>query len=157
MFLSQSGAHQSGAHQSGAHQSGAHQSATCQKGVKSCQKGVLPKLSRDGGVYPRTSIPKRSTSSHTTPLLINLVHPLYTREKKKKNSGWLGGAQGERQTLQMFWSRFDGEHGRRRRRKALSPFLSMFWGVYLFLSNSLKRMSLQVDSACDADITLNVV
>ena len=47
-------------------QSGAHQSATCQKGVKSCQKGVLPKLSRDGGVYPRASIPKRGTLSHPT-------------------------------------------------------------------------------------------
>ena len=42
-------------------QSGAHQIATCQKGVKSCQKRVLPKLIRDGGVQPRASIPKRGT------------------------------------------------------------------------------------------------
>ena len=49
----------------------------------------------------------------------------------------MGGAQGARQTLQiLIWSRFDREHGRRRRRKALSPFLStfFFWGgVPLFV------------------------
>ena len=76
-------------------QSGAHQSATCQKGVKSCPKGGLPKGSRDGGVNPCASIPKRVLGH--TPLLITLVHPLYAREKK--NSGWLGGAQGARQPL----------------------------------------------------------
>ena len=43
----------------GSSQPGALQSATCQKGVKSFQKGGLTKLSRDGGVYPHASIPKR--------------------------------------------------------------------------------------------------
>ena len=39
-------------------------------------------------------------------------------------------------------SRFDAEHGRRRRRRALSPYLSTFFfggGVYPFLSNSLLK------------------
>ena len=31
------------------------------KGIKSCQKGVLPKLSRDGGLSRCASIPKRGT------------------------------------------------------------------------------------------------
>ena len=41
-------------------QSGAHQSTTC-------QKGVLPKLSGDGGVYPRASIPDTVSLSSPQP------------------------------------------------------------------------------------------
>ena len=44
----------------------AHETATCPKAVKSCQKGRFPKLSRDGGVYPRTRMPKRGTCSYPT-------------------------------------------------------------------------------------------
>ena len=96
-------------------------------------KGVLPKLSRAG--YTLAQAFHQGVLDHT-PLLITLVRPLYTGENK--NLGWLGGAQGARQTLQIFvWSRFDGEHGRRRRRKALSPSLSRFWGgVPLFVKCS---------------------
>ena len=38
----------------------------------------------------------------------------------------------------LIWSRFDGEHGSRRRQKDLSLLLSRFFGgkVYLFLSNA---------------------
>ena len=120
-------------------QSGAHQSATCQKGVQSCRKGVLPYLVETAG-YTLAKASQKGVLGHT-PLLITLVYPLYTGEKKKRkeHSGCLGGAHGARQTLQIFiWSRFDGEHGRRRQRKALSPFLSRFsGGVYPFLSNAL--------------------
>ena len=120
-------------------QSGAHQSATFQKGVKSCQKGGLPKLSRDGPVYPRASIPKRGTWSHPT---FDHSRSPAIHSRKKEKTGCLGGAQGARQTLQMLiLSRFDGEHGHRRRQKALSPFLSRFFffggGVYPFLSNAV--------------------
>ena len=44
-------------------------------------------------------------------------------------------------TLQiLIWSRFDGEYGRRRRQKAVSPLLSMFLlgGVPLF-ANAKKK------------------
>ena len=75
--------------------------------------GVLPKLSRDGAVYPHASIPKRDTWSHPT---FDHSRSLDMHSRKKK-------------TLQnLIWSRFDGEHGRCRRRKLSSPFLSRFWG-----------------------------
>ena len=115
-------------------QSGAHQPATCQKEAKSLQNVRLPKPCRDDGVYPSVSMPKGILAIAS--LLIILFHPLYTR--KKKNSGWLGGVQGARQMLQiLIWSRFDGEHGRRRRRLAVSPFLLIFRGVYPSLPNAL--------------------
>ena len=92
-------------------QSGVHQSATCQKGVKSCQKGVLLKRRTDGGVYPRASIPKRGTWSPPT---FDHSRSPAIHSRKKNNSGRLGGSQGARQTLQIFiWSQFHGEHGRR--------------------------------------------
>ena len=106
-------------------QSGAHQPATCQKGGKIVPKGAIPKLSRDGGVYPRASIPKRGTWSHPT---FDHSRSPAIHSRKKEKTGCLGGAQGARQTLQMLiLSRFDGEHGHRRRQKALSPFLSRFF------------------------------
>ena len=103
--------------------------------VRNVPRRGTSQTSRGGGVSPRASIPKRGTWSH--PTLITLVHALYTQEKQ--NSGLFGGAQGARPTLQIcIWSRFDGEHGRRRRRNALSPFLSRFWGgLYPFLSNAV--------------------
>ena len=53
----------------------------------------------------------------------------------------MGGAQGARQTLSiLIWSWFDGEHGRRRRRKDLSLFLSIFGRLYPFLSNGHFRL-----------------
>ena len=105
-------------------QSWTHQSATCQKGVTSCQKGVLPNLSRDGGVHPRAS-PKRGTCSH--PIFDHSRSPAI--HSRKRTSGWLGGAQGARHTQQIFsWNRFDGEHRRRRRRKALYLFWLRFFG-----------------------------
>ena len=124
------------AYRSGRKKCKAHLSATRHKGIKSYQKGVLSKLSRDDRVYPRVSVPKRGTCSRPT---FDHSFTRYTpAKKKKKNSRWLGGAQGARQTLQIFiWSPFDGEHGRRRRRKAVSPFLSMVWGgVPLFVKCS---------------------
>ena len=62
-------------------QSGAHQYATC-------QKWLLPKLSRDGGVYPRASIPKRGTWSH--PAFDHSRSPaMHSRKKKEKSlDGW---------------------------------------------------------------------
>ena len=111
-------------------QSGAHQVVTCQKGVKSCQKGYFPNLVETAG-YILAQAFQKGVLSHI-PLLITLVHRLYTREKRR-NSGWLGGAQGARPTLwHLSWSRFDGEHGRRRPRIALSSFLSRFWGYTPF-------------------------
>ena len=66
-------------------QSGAHQSTTCQKGVKSCPKGVLPKLRRDDGVYPRASFPKRGTWSH--PTFDHSRSP--ARHSRKKTKLWM--------------------------------------------------------------------
>ena len=88
-------------------------------------KRGLPKLSRDSGVCPRLSMPKRGTCSH--PTFDHSCSPAIHSRKKK--TGWLGGVQEARETLQiLIWGRFDGEHGRRRWRKAVSPFLSVFSG-----------------------------
>ena len=52
------------------------------KRVRSCQKGLLPKL-RDGGVYPRASIPQRGTWSY--PTFDHSRSPaIHSRKKKKK-------------------------------------------------------------------------
>ena len=60
--------------------SGAHQTATS-------QKGVLPKLGRDDGVYPRASIPKRYTWSH--PTFDQFRSPaIHSRKQKKTLDGW---------------------------------------------------------------------
>ena len=70
---------------------------------------------------------------------------IHSREKKKL-SGWLGGAQGARQTLQiLIWSRFDGDHGRRRRRKAVSPFLPFIFlgGGCTPLGQMLKKKNIR--------------
>ena len=64
-------------------QSGAHQSAKCQKGIESSQKGVLPKLSRDGGVYPPARIAKMGTWSGL--LSSRAIH---SKKKKTKLNGW---------------------------------------------------------------------
>ena len=118
-------------------QSGAHQSATCQKGVKSCQKG-FPNLVETAG-YTFAQAFQKGVLGHT-PLLITPVHPLYSREKKKKTlDAWEEPREHDKRSLHiLIWSRFDGEHGRRRRRKAMSPFLSMCFffgggGVPLFV------------------------
>ena len=107
-------------------QSGVHQSATSPKGGKSHQKGGLLKRSRDGGVHPRVSMSKRGTCSH--PIFDHSRSPaMHSRKRESELSGWLGGVQGARQTLRtLIWSRFDGENERRRRRKAVSAFWSMF-------------------------------
>ena len=99
------------------------------------KKGDFPSLVETAGYTLASACPKRVLAH--TPLLITLVYPLCTREKKEL-SGWLRGVQGARQTLQsMVWSGFDREHGRCRRRKAVSLFCQYFLGVYPLLSNSL--------------------
>ena len=95
------------------------------------KRGKIAPTRRTSQTFPRLSMPKRGTCSHPT---FDLSFTRYTHAKKKKTlDGW--EVQGARQTLQIFiWSRFDGEHGHRRRRKAVSPFLSFFWGgVPLFV------------------------
>ena len=70
------------------------------------KKGDFPNLVGTAG-YTLAYACQKGVLAHT-PLLITLVHPLYNRGGKK-NSGWLGGVQGARQTLQtLIWSRFDG-------------------------------------------------
>ena len=113
----------------------------------SCHNNHELEQSPTGGVLepvrgtPIRNEPKRG-SAHA-PLLITLVHPLYTYGKTKL-SRWLADVQGARQTLQiLIWSRFDGQYGRRRRQKAVPSFLSMFFGdVPPFVKLSLLYMDM---------------
>ena len=120
-------------------QSGAHQSATCQKGVKSCQKGDFPNLVETAG-YTLAQAFRKGVWSH--PTFDRTRSPAIHSKKKTKKLGLVGRILSS--TINAaeiwIWSRSDGKHGRRRR-KALSPFFSSSFffggGVYPFLSNAL--------------------
>ena len=66
-------------------QSGEHQFATCQKGVKSYQKGYFPQSVETAG-YTLPQAFFKGILNHTA-LLITLVHPLRTRRKNKTLHG----------------------------------------------------------------------
>ena len=99
------------------------------KGANRTKKGDFPNLVETAGYIPARKNAKKGCVLTPPPLLI-LSFANYTLAKKKKLSEWLGGVLGARQTLQILFGIYLSENmGRRRRLKALSPFLSTFlWG-----------------------------
>ena len=92
-------------------ESGAHQSATC-------KKGGFPKLTVETAGYTLAQAFRRGGLGHT-PLLITLVQ---LEKKKKRLDGGEEPREHDKHNKILIWSRHDGEHGRRHRRKTLSPF-----------------------------------
>ena len=74
------------------------------------KKGYFPNLVETAG-YTLAQAYQKGVLGHT-PLLITIVHPLYTREKKEKKNldGWEEPRKHDKRC--RFDCRFDGEHGR---------------------------------------------